>query len=260
MSKRWLALGLAMLISLMMTLTVSASPHPLLVEKSTRLTSQTGAFAYTPEGTLNVTASDSGGAVVAIDLNRTVNLLETPFLQLSLHSTVPFNIALKLDDGTKEMYPQTAAPAWYEGFQQHTPAAGEGVDAGQYTLSLSIPAYADYNDLPIPENGVVTLESVFVILKDVGGVTVEHLMLSEHGSFLTAFGKTGKTAFCPIAVTTAPKGAIPTTAPTYDAGGVTRYQSERFPGGVIVLLILSAAVLAGMTVYSIRKKQKKNLP
>ncbi len=256
MRQRMIAMALTVLLCVLCTVSVSAAGQSLLSVDQTRLTSETGMFAYTPEGALTVTASDAGGVTAAIDLNMTVNVYETPFIQLSLTSTAAFNVALKLGTAEGDIFPQTAGPAWYEGFQKHAPAAGGGVDAGSYTLSLSIPAYAEYNELAIPKDGVVTLKTVFVMLKGEGGLTLEHLTLSEHGEFQTAFGKTGQTAYSPIAITTAAKGQIPTTPPSYDAGGVTRFQSEGAPVGVIVLLIVAALAVAGMSVVNARRKPK----
>ena len=202
-----------------------------------------------------LTAVDTGGATVAIDLNRQINMYETPFVQLSLTSSAPFNIAFKLYNGTQDIFPQTAAPAWYEGFQEQAPAAGDSVNAGEYTLSLSLPAYAEYNEMSIQEDGVLTLKTVYIMLRSAGGITLEHLALSEHGDFLTSYGKTGQTARSPIPITTAEKGKIPTTVPTYDAGGVTRYRSDRVPVGVVVLLTVAALSVVGTVVVSKRKKQ-----
>lgn len=253
MSRRITAVCMTVLCCLLFCGKVSAAEQSLLLQEQTRLTSKNGTVGYSPEGALMLTAADTAGATAAIDLNRQINVYETPFVQLSLTSSAPFNIALKLHNGTQDIFPQTAAPAWYEGFQEQAPAAGEGVNAGEYTLSLSIPAYAEYNDMIIPEDGVLTLKTVYVMLRSAGGITLEHLAVSEHGEFLTSFGKTGQTARLPIPITTAEKGTIPTTVPTYDAGGVMRYRSDRVPVGGVVLLAVAALSVAGMIVVSRRK-------
>lgn len=234
----------------------SAAEHALLSAENTRVLSGTGDFTYSSEGALGVTSSEENGVTVAIDLNLTVNVHETPFVQLSLVADCAFNIAMKLGGGEHDLFPQTASPAWYEGFQDHAPTSGGGVDAGQYTMSLSIPAYVAYNDMDIPDNGVVTLETVYIMLKSAGNITIEHLMLGENGEFQTAFGKTGQTAYSPIVITTASKRPTTTTAPPYDAGGVTRYQSTNTPFGVFALLGAAAVLTITMLIWSVRKNKQ----
>lgn len=254
MKKRWLTLSAVVVLCLLGCVRVGAAQHLLLNEEQTRITSQEGTFAYTPEGALMLTTPDGNGVTAAIDINVQVNVYETPFLQLSLTSTAPFNIALKMNDGSQDFFPQTAAPAWYEGFQSQPPVAGEGVNAGSYTMSLSIPAYAEYNEITIPKDGTLTLKTVYVMLHSAGGMTLEHLALSEQGEFLTAFEKVGITAVCPIPITTADKAIIPTTPPTYDAGGVTRYFHDGVPSGVVTLLIAAVLTITATIVIAKRKK------
>lgn len=255
MMKRPVILPMLLLLCLLLPLTVSAADTTLLLPEHTCLTSQTGVYAYTPEGALMLSASDNKGATAAIELGLPVDIHQTRYVQLSLTSDVPFNIAFKLSGGEHDIFPQTAGPSWYEAFQSYAPADGGGCDPGTFTLSLDVAAYAAYNGLSIPESGQVTLQTVYVMLKGTGGLTLEHLVLSDHGDFQTALGKTGMTAYSPVAITTDTKGNPYTTQPTYDAGGVTLYRGDRSPVGVIVLLVVAAALVAG-TVLMTTKKRK----
>ena len=237
-------------------LSVLAADMPLLNEELTRLTTSTGEVSYTPEGALTLLAADDSGASAAIDPDMPVSIYETPFVQLSITSSAPFNLAFKLSGGEYTIFPQTAGPSWYEAFQEEPPADGKGVAAGSYTFSLDLRTYIRYNDLSVPEDGKVTLETVFVKLQGAGALTIEHLLLSNNGEFQTSLGKTGATAYQPIAITTAAPVPTRPTQPTYDAGGVTRYQSEGLPIGMIVMMIVAAAAVIGMVVWSVvRAKQ-----
>ncbi len=257
MKKCWMAAVSLLLMLSVSVLTVAAETTlPLLKEDTTYLTKRDGAFSYAPQNVLIVQAPTEAGTTAAIDIKTPVNVKETPFLQLSVSSAAPFNIALKLQNGDFAVFPQLAGPSWYEAFQEQVPPDGGGVNAGHYTCSLNIESYLRYNDLGVPEDGVVTIETVFIMLKGAGELTVEHLALSDVGEFQTAFGTVGTTAYSPAAVTTATHGTARPTQPTYDAGGVTRYQSDDSPIGMIVIMVAAGVAVGAMIVLTILRARK----
>lgn len=260
MKKCWMAAVSLLLILCVSVLTVAAETTlPLLKEDTTYLTKRDGAFSYAPQNVLIVQAPTEAGTTAAIDIKTSVNVKETPFLQLSVSSAAPFNIALKLRNGDFAVFPQLAGPSWYEAFQEQVPPDGGGVNAGRYTCSLNIESYLRYNDLGVPEDGIVTIETVFVMLKGAGELTLEHLALSDAGEFQTALGTVGTTAYSPAAVTTATHGTARPTQPTYDAGGVTRYQSTDSSLGMIVIMV-AAGVAVGVMIVLTALRARKSKP
>ncbi len=192
--KRVFAWTLAVCVWLtVMTMPVAAAPieRSLLLPDATRLTSTNGSFSYTADGVLVLESLSEDGATVAIMYNQFTNIQTLRYLQLSLEATCPFNIALKISGEERNIHPQLAGPSWYEAFQESAPGDGEGVASGIHTMSQDIIYYAQYNDLSLPDDGYVTLKSVFITLKGAGRITLEHLKLSSEPDFVTMSNHVG---------------------------------------------------------------------
>ncbi len=167
----------------------------LLDVQNTTLISDSGAFTYTENGVLVLESTSEEGATVAISLDLLMSLGNMRYLQMSLSSDSAFNIALRISGAGRDFYPQLTGPSWYEAFQETAPAEGEGVsDGGVFTLSQDIVHYAAYNEMALSEDSYATIKSVFISIKGVGKLTIEHLMLSDTPDFMTMSNHVGTLA------------------------------------------------------------------
>lgn len=259
------AVSLLMLFAMLSGMTVSAQELSLLVQEKSSRTSMEGDFAYDGSGALCVTASSDAGATVAINIEQTINLNGTRYVHLVVDATAPFNIALKVSNGSHDVYPQLAGPSWYERFQETAPAMGEGVKAGNYALVLDLWEYMNYNAQSLGTDGYAYIRSVHVFVKDAGAVTVKQLKLTDAPTF-THEGQPITTAVPLEAVTTAPHAetdatqppSTDATVPVYPVAPEGDYDLGRLPPTVIVLLV-GAVLLIGATIALtvIKKKKKK---
>ncbi|MBQ3093578.1 MAG: hypothetical protein IJC52_00250 [Clostridia bacterium] len=203
----------------------------LLPAEEADMSSVAGEASIIEKGALHLTAATAEGASVAVEVNETIHVDTVRYLQLSLRSTAPFNIALKMSGAQYDLFPQTAGPSWYEAFQDTAPGEGEGVKAGEYTVSLDIAHYIKYNGIQLSQNGYATIKTVHIALRGAGEMTVDHLAVSDMGSFRSPNGLFGMTATTKAPITTAapnkettaatvegqttdPTATVPTTVPT----------------------------------------------
>jgi len=164
----------------------------LLDAERTALISDSGSFTYTEDGVLVLESTSEDGATVVIPLDLLMNLGNMRYLQMSLSSDCAFNIALRVSGTGRDFYPQLTGPSWYEAFQETAPAEGDGVsEGGVFTLSQDIVHYAAYNEMPLSEDSYATVKSVFISVKGIGKLTLEHLMLSDSPDFMTMSNHVG---------------------------------------------------------------------
>ncbi len=184
------------LFSLLLCPTASAMVRrDLLDAERTALVSDSGSFTYTEDGVLVLESTSEEGATVALPFDLLMNLGNMRYLQMSLSSDCAFNIALRVSGNGRDFYPQLTGPSWYEAFQDTAPAEGEGVsDGGVFTLSQDVLHYAAYNEMPLSEDSYATVKAVFISVKGVGKLTVEHLMLSDTPDFMTMSNHIGTLA------------------------------------------------------------------
>lgn len=219
---------------------------------------------YTAEGALSVTASEAG-ATVAIEFSQEIDLETMRYLQLSLNAQVPFNLALKLSGEEYDLYPQTKGPSWYEAFQGKAPTVDEGVAAGDYTMSLDVRHYADYNGLALREDGTATLKSVYLTLYAPGTVTVSHLKLGESAVFTTADGKSGTAATTVAPITThSDVTKLPTKYAYYDGGDIaaiddTIRREEDSPAPMITMIVVGVLLVVAMILLTVLKKRRERI-
>ncbi len=259
-----LAAAILLCIGMLSSLAVSAQVLPLLVPEKTALTSTEGSYAYDDNGALHVIAPSDNGATVAVDIEQTVKVHNTRYVHLVVEATAAFNIALKVDNGTHDVYPQLAGPSWYEQFQETAPAMGEGVNAGSYAVVLDLANYAQYNAQSLGTDGYAFIRSLHVFVKGAGEVTVKQMTLTEAATF-TYDGQPITTAAPFEAITTAPHAETDSTqppesddtTPTYAAAPEGDYNLGRVPPIVIVLLIGGVLLIGSMIALNVLKKKKK---
>jgi len=224
----------------------------------------TATAVYTAEGALSVTATEAG-ATVAVEFSQEIDLETMRYLQLSVNAQVPFNLALKLSGAEYDLYPQIKGPSWYEAFQGRAPSADEGVAAGEYTMSLDVRHYADYNGLALREDGTTTLKSVYLTLYAPGTVTVSHLKLGESASFTTADGKSGTAATTVAPITThSDTTKLPTKYAYYDGGDIaaiddTIRREETSPAPMIAMITVGVLLVAAMILLTVLKKRRERI-
>ncbi|MBQ4618097.1 MAG: hypothetical protein IJB27_06980 [Clostridia bacterium] len=259
MIRRAMAVCLAMMLgALCLAMPASAAAeHVLLNEESTTFLS---GGSYTENGAL---ALQSGGNPVTavIEWDEEINLNTTRYLQLSVVSSAPFNVALKLDGDPYDAYPQLTGPSWYEAFQDTAPASGEGVAHGSYVLSLDMKNYMEYNGLVVPKNGKMTLLGVYITMYGQGELTVSHLKLSDTAAFVTADGKGGTAATTLVPIikhTQASRATSPYQGGSYDAGTPGGYSPEADAAGVVWFILLGVAAVGAVVVLTVVKKRRES--
>lgn len=258
------AVSVVMLAVTVCCVSVSAASVTLLAPENTTLTSLEGSFAYDDSSALRVTAPSDAGATVAMDYEKSVNLHTARYVHLAVEATAPFNIALKMNNGSYDVYPQLAGPSWYEQFQETAPAMGEGVKAGKYVLVLDLYNYMEYNAQGLGEDGNAYLRSIHVFVKGAGDVLVRRLDLSDTPTF-TLDGQPITTAVPQEVVTTAPhvstESTQPTsldvTAPIYPVVPDGDYSLGRLSPTVIIVLASAVVLVAATVALTVIKKKKK---
>ena len=204
MYKRIVCLATAcMLFLALMMPTAADTSFWLLPAEEADMSSVSGEADIIEKGALHLKADTAEGAMLAVEINETIHVDTVRYLQLSISSTAPFNIALKMSGAQYDLFPQTAGPSWYEVFQNTPPGEGDGVKAGDYTVSLDVAHYIKYNGIELSQNGYATLKTVHIALRGAGEMTVNHLAISDMGSFRSPNGLFGMTATTKSPITTA---------------------------------------------------------
>lgn len=186
----------AFLLCFCMVMTGSALfAHAEAIERSLIIPDKTASpqsdalFSYSEQGALTVTAESEFGGAVAVQLSQLLHVKNMRYLQVSLHSTAPFNIALKMGGTERDIYPQLAGPSWYEALCGTRPDNATSVPAGQYTVSLDLIHYFEYNGLTIDKNGFVDLKTVLIMLEGAGTLKIDRLLLSNTQEFTMPDGQ-----------------------------------------------------------------------
>ena len=259
MFKRWMMIVLCACVMMSAAvLPVSAAlENNVLLPAKTALLDGEGTVTYSEDGALLLTSTSENGAAAAITLDQFFNIRNVRYMQVSITADAPFNVAVKMIGEDKDLYPQLTGPSWHTAFGLSSVPKDGYIPAGSYVLSLDVINYVEYNGMVIDKDGYATMESVFVMVKGAGSVTVERLVFSNEPTFTAANGQTG-TAAPTVATKKDPNDADATSvsqAIEQSVGAVI--QSEDLALILVLVLLATGVVVLAMVTIAVTKK--KNL-